>query len=211
MPPAAPRPDSEETVRLLDRAGGGDPAAVNALLAQHRDALRAFVDARLDPAVRARVDPSDIVQEALAEAARRLPDYLARRPMPFHLWAKKTAYERMLNARRDQRAARRDVAREAHGPDPTSVALARSLVSSGPTPSEAAQANEVAERVAAAVAGLPEAYREILALRQVDALPYEEIGPLLEIDPAAARQRYGRALLRLQKVLRAGGLLGGSP
>jgi RNA polymerase sigma-70 factor (ECF subfamily) len=144
------------------------------------------------------------------EAARRLPDYLVRRPMPFHLWARKTAYERLLNVRRDQRAARRDVAREAPAPDESSVALARSLVSSGPTPSEAAQANELAGRVAAVVAGLPEADREILLLRQVDNLPYEEIGPLLDIDPAAARQRYGRALLRLQKVLREQGLLGDS-
>jgi RNA polymerase sigma-70 factor, ECF subfamily len=211
MPPAVARPDSEETVRLLELARRGDPAAVNNLLARHRDELRAFVDGRLDPAVRARLDPSDVVQEALAEAARRLPDYLARRPMPFHLWARKTAYERLLNARRDQRAARRDVAREAAGPDPTSLALARSLVCSGPTPSEAAQANELADRVAAAVAGLPEADREILSLRQVDGLPYEEIAALLDIDPAAARQRYGRALLRLQKVLGDQGLIGDAP
>jgi RNA polymerase sigma-70 factor (ECF subfamily) len=211
MPPAVARPDSEETVHLLDLAGRGDPAAVNDLLAGHRDALRAFVDARLEPAVRARVDASDIVQEALAVAARRLPDYLERRPMPFHLWVRKTAYERLLNARRDQRAACRDVAREAVGPDPTSIALAQSLVSSGPTPSEAAQAKELAERVAAALAGLPEADREVLSLRQVDGLPYEEIGVLLDIDPAAARQRYGRALVRLEKLLSGLGVSGSAP
>ena len=53
--------------------------------------------------IQARVDPSDVVQEAQAALARRLSDFLARRPMPFHLWARKTAYERLLNARRDQR------------------------------------------------------------------------------------------------------------
>jgi RNA polymerase sigma-70 factor (ECF subfamily) len=210
MTPAVARPDSAETVRLLDLAGRGDPAAVNDLLAGHRDELRAFVDARLDPAVRVRVDPSDVVQEALADAAQRLPDFLARRPMPFHLWVRKAAYQRLLNARRDQRAARRDVRREGAGPDPTSAAVARSLVAAGPSPSEAAQAHELAGRVAAVVAGLPEADREVLSLRQVDNLPYEEIGPLLDIDPAAARQRYGRALLRLQRALRAEGLLGDS-
>jgi len=115
MPPAVARPDSEETVHLLEHAGRGDPAAVNALLARHRDELRAFVDARLEPPVRTRVDPSDIVQEALAAAALRLPEYLERRPMPFHLWVRKTAYERLLNVRRDQRAACRDVAREMAG------------------------------------------------------------------------------------------------
>jgi RNA polymerase sigma-70 factor (ECF subfamily) len=210
MPPAVARPDSEQTVRLLDLVRQGNRQALDELLAQHRDGLRTFIDLHLDRAVRGRVDPSDVVQEAQLELARRLPDYLARRPMPFHLWARKTAYERLLNARRDQRAACRDVGREGVGPDPSSLAVARSLVRSEPTPSELAQANELAERVAAVVAGLSEADREILALRQVDSLPYEEIGPLLDIDPGAARQRYGRALLRLQKVLRDEGLLGDS-
>jgi RNA polymerase sigma-70 factor, ECF subfamily len=205
---AAARPDSEETVRLLELAAQGDRGALNDLLAHHREPLRRFVAVRLDHGVRARVDPSDVVQEVLADAARRLPDYLARRPMPFHLWARKTAYDRLLNARRDQRAGRRDVGREAGRPDCSSVALALSLVGPGPTPSEAAEANELADRVAAAVAGLPDADREILLLRQVDGLPYDEVGTLLDIDAAAARQRYGRALLRLQKVLADQGLIG---
>jgi RNA polymerase sigma-70 factor (ECF subfamily) len=208
---AQPRPDSEETVRLLDRAARGDSAAVNDLLACHRNAVCAFIGARLDPAVRARVDASDVAQDALAETARRLPDYLARRPMPFHLWVRKTALERLLNARRDQRAACRDVCREAIAPDESSLALARSLICPGPSPSQAVEARELADRVAAAVAGLPATDREVLALRLADEMPYEEVGCLLEIEPAAARQRYVRALLRLQKVLGIETPLGGPP
>ena len=208
---AEPRPDSEQTIRLLELAGRGDPAAVNDLLARHREAVRLFVDVRLDPAVRTRVDPSDVAQEALTEAARRLPDFLARRPMPFHLWVRKTALERLLNARRDQRAACRDVGREAVAPDQSSLALAQSLVCPGPTPSQAVEARELADRVAAAVAGLPDIDREVLVLRLVDGLPYEEIGCLLEVAPATARQRYGRALLKLQEVLGREGLFGDSP
>lgn len=205
------RPDSEDTARLLDRAARGDPGAVNDLLARHRDAVRAFVAARLDPAVRARVDASDVAQDALAEAHRRLPDYLARRPMPFHLWVRKTALDRLLNARRDQRAACRDVGREAATPDESSLALARSLVCPGPSPSQAVEARELADRLAAAVAALPDIDREVLALRQVDNLPYEEIGVLLDIEPAAARQRFVRALWRLQKTLGIEAPLGGPP
>ena len=204
----APRPDSEATVRLLDRAAAGDRAAVNDLLERTRDGLRALVRLRLDRALRARVDPSDVVQEAQAEVARRLPDYLARRPMPFHLWARKLAYQRLANARRDHRADRRDVGREAGQPEQSSVAVAQSLLCTGPTPSEAAEGQELAGRIAAVVDGLAEADREILLLRKVEGLAYEEIACLLDIDPAAARQRYGRALLRLQKVLGDQGLLG---
>jgi RNA polymerase sigma-70 factor (ECF subfamily) len=69
------------------------------------------------------------------------------------------------------------------------------------------QARELAERVSQAVADLAEADREILLLRDADELPYEEIGCLLEIEPAAARKRYGRALIRLQQVLSERGIL----
>lgn len=203
-----PRPDSADTLRLLDQAAGGDRAAVDELLARHRPVVRGFIDLHLDPAVRARVDPSDVAQEALAEVARRFGDYLERRPMPFHLWAKKTAYERLLNARRDHRAARRDVTREAIAPDRSSLVLARSLVDPGPTPSEAAAAGELADRIARAVERLDEADRAVLLMRHAEELPYEEVGCLLGVEPATARKRYGRALIRLQQALASLGVPG---
>jgi RNA polymerase sigma-70 factor (ECF subfamily) len=206
--PDQPRPDSEDTRALLDRAATGDPAAAGELLARHRDALRGFAELHLDAALRARVDPSDVVQEAQADMARQLADYLARRPMPFHLWARKAAYNRLLNARRDHRAARRDVRREAAGPDHSSLALARSILDPGPSPSESAEARELAERVALAVAELDEADREVLLMRQAERLPYDEVACLLGVTPEAARQRYGRALIRLRQVLAARGLTG---
>ena len=174
---------------------------MDALLDLHRDPLRALVEVRLDPAVRPRLDPSDVVQETLADAARRLPDFLARRPMPFHLWMTKAAYERVLKARRWHRAGRRDVGREADRPDGSSVALAHSLVCPSPSPSEEAAGKEASERVARAVADLSESDREILLLRQVDGLDYAQIGVLLDIGPTAARQRYGRAMIRLERAL----------
>jgi RNA polymerase sigma-70 factor (ECF subfamily) len=130
--------------------------------------------------------------------------------MPFHLWARKTAYELLVNARRDHRAGRRDVAREAAAPDSSSMALADRLAAGGPTPSEAAEARERADQVARAVERLDDDDREILLLRQVDDLPYDEIARLLDITAAAARQRYGRALVLLEKVLAKLGVSGGA-
>src|SRR5215475_7677887 len=131
--PDAPRPDSTGTRRLLDRAAAGDPAARGDLLARHRPDLLAFIRLHLDPRAAARVDPSDVVQETQADLARRLPDYLTRRPMPFHLWARKTAYDRLLDAhRRHLRRARRAVGREAPWPDASSLAVARPLLARGP-------------------------------------------------------------------------------
>jgi hypothetical protein len=84
--------DSAETRRLLEQIRAGDAAAFGALFNRHRPALLAFLRHRFDPRLKARADPSDVVQETQMEAYRRLADYLARRPMPFRLWLQKTAY-----------------------------------------------------------------------------------------------------------------------
>jgi RNA polymerase sigma-70 factor (ECF subfamily) len=103
------------------------------------------------------------------------------------------------------------VDREVAVPDRSSLLLAQPLLARGPSPSELALARELVERVTRAVADLPEADREILLMRQVEQLPYEEVACLLEIEEAAARKRYGRALLRLRQVLSEHGLLESRP
>jgi RNA polymerase sigma-70 factor (ECF subfamily) len=202
-------PDSTETRGLLEQVSQGDRQALDRLLERHRPGLQTFIEARLGPRLRTRLDPSDVVQDALLDAVRRMDDFLERRPMPFRLWVRKTAYERLLNYRRDhQKRARRSVHREVPLPERSSLLLARPLLARGHSPSELVAVRELAERVSRAVAGLAEADREILLMRHVEELPYEEIACLLEIEPPAARKRYGRALIRLQKVLTDHGLLG---
>ncbi|MBW3540277.1 MAG: hypothetical protein KY476_08400 [Planctomycetes bacterium] len=81
---------------LIERAGRGEHQAVDELLATHRQRLRRMVAARMDPRLAARFDPSDVVQEALAHAARKLSDYLRTRPIPFYPWLRRLAWESML-------------------------------------------------------------------------------------------------------------------
>jgi RNA polymerase sigma-70 factor, ECF subfamily len=201
------KPDSAQTSALLDCVSRGDRRALEQLLARGRLSLRDFVDYHLDPRLRTRLDPSDVVQEVQLEVVRRIDDFLQRRPMPFHLWVRKTAYERLLNLRRHHQRARRSLSREVPLPERSSLLMVRPLLHGSSSPSRQAEAREFAERISRAVAELPERDREILTMRHVEDLSYEEIGYLLEIRPAAARQRYGRALIRLQAVLNAHGLL----
>jgi RNA polymerase sigma-70 factor, ECF subfamily len=201
-------PDSTETRHLLAQVRAGDRQAFDRLFARHRVGLRRFVDLRLDPRVRARVDPSDVVQETQLEAVRRLADYLDRRPMPFHVWLRKTAHDRLLMARRRHLAARRAVGREVRLPDRSSLLLAERLVAAGATPSQQLDRRELVPRVRRAVAALPEADAEILLMRDYEDLSYQEIAAILDIEPAAARKRYGRALLKLHKILTDTGLTG---
>ena len=202
------KPDSAQTCGLLERVARGDRRALEQLLEHYRPGLHAFVEARLDLPMRARMDPSDVVQDAQLEVVRRMDDFLERRPMPFHLWVRQTAYQRLLDLHRHHlHRARRSVSREVALPDRSSLLLARPLLAAGPSPSQRLQDREVAERVSRAVAQLTEADREVLLMRHGEGLPFEEIGCVLEIEPSAARKRFGRALMRLQKALSEQGLL----
>jgi RNA polymerase sigma-70 factor (ECF subfamily) len=202
------KPDSAQTCQLLEQVSHGNRQAMDRLLARHRPDLEAFASIHLDAGLRARLDPSDLVQEVQLEAVARIHDFLERRPMPFHLWVRKTAYQRLLHLRKQHRtAARRSVDREVPLPDRSSLLLARPLIAAGPSPSQQAESRELAERITQAVAELAEADRELLLMRHVQDLPYEEIALLLDLEPATARKRYGRALIRLQTVLVNHGLL----
>src|SRR4051812_12201731 len=194
-------PDSAEVLRCLQEAGAGDRQAFERLLARYRPGLRAFVELRLGPEVRARVDPSDVVQEAQLDAFVRLADYLERRPMPFSLWLRKTAHERLLKVRRHHAAAQRSVRREVTLPDQSSILLAQRLQAQAPGPVQQLCQGELVEQVHQALAQLGELDRELLLMRHVEELPYEAIGLVLGLAPATARKRYGRALLRLRKEL----------
>jgi DNA-directed RNA polymerase specialized sigma24 family protein len=106
-------PDSTETRNLRQQIQAGDRQAFERLFGRHRPELRAFISLRLDPRLRTRVDPSDVVQETQMEVYRRLPDYLERQPMPFHVWLRKTAYERRaMMGRQHLRAGKRSLQRE---------------------------------------------------------------------------------------------------
>lgn len=203
-----PHPDSEQTRDLLERVAQGDKQALADLLERYRPVMQSFVEARLDPKIAARVDSSDVVQETQMAIVKRIDDYLQRQPMPFHLWVRKTAQERLLDLQRHHRQRqRRTVDKEKQFPERSSLLLALPLLKKAASPSQHLLARERNERVARAVNQLNEIDREILLLRHGEELSFEDIGLLLEIEPAAARKRFGRALLRLQKLLADEGLL----
>jgi RNA polymerase sigma-70 factor (ECF subfamily) len=204
--------NSARTERLLELAGAGQSQAVDELLARHRPYLQQFVGLRFDPLLRRRADPSDVVQEAQIEAARRLAEYLQQPEMPFRLWLRQIACDRLVMLRRRHLgAARRSVHRDVALPEQSSVALARQLLARGATPSEQVARRELARRVHQALTRLPEADRDMLLMRNFEGLSNQEAAQVLRISPTAASQRYGRALLRLRNVMIGTGLSGAQP
>jgi RNA polymerase sigma-70 factor, ECF subfamily len=201
--------ETDETQDLLRLAADGDPRAFEKLFGRHRASLHRAVARLLGRMLRSRIDPSDVVQDVQIDAFSRLTDYVGRRPMPFRAWLFRSAIERVSKLRRHAFAARRDIGRERS----LSSLLDTSLTDpdcpirqGGPTPSQQVAARDLANRLHAALGRMPEDDRALLSMRAFEGLSYENAGARLGIEPAAARKRYGRALLRLRTLLDAEGL-----
>jgi RNA polymerase sigma-70 factor (ECF subfamily) len=193
-------PDTEQ---LLDRAAAGDRSAREELLDRHRQRLKRMVAVRLDRRLAARLDPSDVVQETLADAARRLDDYLRERPMPYYPWLRRLALDRIDKAHRRHTARRRSVAREEPPdlPNKSALKLAERLLAPDADPAHAALRNERRQRVRALLDRLAATDREVLVLRFLERLSTAETAAVLGISPGAVRLRLMRALERLRQHL----------
>jgi RNA polymerase sigma-70 factor (ECF subfamily) len=203
-------PHDREVDDLILRADRGDIDARQALLARHRERLRQMVALRLDRRIAARVDPSDVVQQALADADQELSDFLLGRPMPFYAWLRRFAWDRLVEAHRthllaDKRSVEREQSWVHSWSDPSASALTDRLVGSGTSPSHHAVRDESRLRVRAALEQLPSRDREILVLLYMEDLPAVEIAAVLGMTQGAVRVRHVRALERLRRLLPADG------
>ena len=199
-------PDAENTEQLLDHAREGDGTAVNRLLDRHRDAVRRMIDLRMDQVLKRRVDASDIVQDVMIEANRRLENYLKDPVMPFHLWLRQMAKDRLIDAHRRHRgAARRSMDREQPlanaANDESSLDLVAQLRDDELTPAAAATWNELQRRFQAACDQLDTQDQEVVLMRHFEHLSNGETAAALDLTPQAASMRYLRAMRRLRELM----------
>lgn len=200
-------PANDETQDLLQHAGQGDAEAVNRLMARHREALVRMVRARINRGAERRFDASDIVQDVLIEAHRRLSEYARQPPMPFHAWLRQLAHDRLVDAYRRQLAQKRDLRREqCLAPQDLSASDGiQQLPDRELTPAAALLRQELETRYHAALERLADEAREVILMRHSEQLTNSQVAELLGLSEAAASMRYLRALRQLK------GLLGDSP
>jgi RNA polymerase sigma-70 factor (ECF subfamily) len=198
-----PKPDTDH---LLQRTAAGDNSAAEELLARYRPRLRRMVVVHLDQRISARVDPSDVVQEALAEAFQRLPKYVEQPVISFYPWLRQIAWQRLVKLHRHHiTAARRTVDREADAhwspPDASVAELASRLVASGTDPGQKLIKQEMQDRVRTALDELPPGDRQLLVMRYLEHMSQKEISETLNTTVAAVKMRHARALQRLESHL----------
>lgn len=197
-----PQPSEEE-----NRTPGEGPDAdgLGAELEGFRARLERMVMVRIAPRLRRRVDPADVIQEAFAEVARRMEEFRAKRPLPFFLWVRLIAGQKLAEFhRRHLGAAGRDMGREVtpgNIPAASSASLAERFVDPGPTPQHEASHQETLGRVRRALDELDELERELLALRYFEGLTLEEAALVLGLSPSGVKRRHLSALRALRAEL----------
>jgi RNA polymerase sigma-70 factor (ECF subfamily) len=196
--------EDDDLTRLARR---GDSAAITELLSKHRRRLRRMIQIHWDERLNPRADPSDIVQEALAEAARRLPEYLKAQSVSLYPWLRSLAYDRLVATyRKHVKAQRRTVTAEAADelelPDASAWKLANKIAGRESTPSHKLMREESREQVRSALKKLSPPDRRVLVMRFLEQLSIEETAEVLGISPAAVSTRQFRALQRFKNVLK---------
>jgi RNA polymerase sigma-70 factor (ECF subfamily) len=192
----------ELTARIRQR----DTQALASYLAEHRPQLMAFIERQLGTALRRKIEPDDVFQEASAEAVRSLPTVELGDREPFS-WLCQIAEHRIIDLhRRFFGAAKRDAAREVPlgaggGSDTQPAGLINLLVASMTTPSQAFSREAREFRLLEALGKLPEDQQTALRLRYIENLPSKQIAEQLGKTDAAVRVMLTRSLKKLNELL----------
>lgn len=194
-----------DTDQLLHQVAAGEPTAAATLLTRHEARLRRMVQMRLDARLASRLDPSDIVQDVLVEAHKRLASYAQQRDIPFYPWLRAIAWDKLIEMNRRHIAAeRRSVCREADRLDlsgDSEMILINRLAAAARTPNDQLIQREISTRVRQAIEGLKPLDREVIVLRHLEELSFPETAAVLQLSETTVYSRYRRAIERLHRVL----------
>ena len=201
---SAGQPDERLGV-LLTKAQEGSNSSLGQLLLAYRDYLLAIADEELGSDLKVKASASDVIQDSFLEAKRDFHHFAGKTPSEFQWWLRRVLLNNVANVNRNYRTtAKRDVSRE------VPVALIDrfdrdgALVAGDSSASSIVQKNELLDRVQAAVQRLPQHYQNVIRWRNLERVPFDEIGRRLERSSAAAQQLWVRALDSLQQELDSG-------
>jgi RNA polymerase sigma-70 factor, ECF subfamily len=194
---------------LLARLRSGDRDALARFIMVRQPQLMGFIDRRLGPALRSKIELDDLFQEVSAEAVRSLGEVDLSERDPFN-WLCQVAERRIIDAhRRFFGSQKRDAAREVSlnagggGASSSRPALINMLVASMTSASQAFSRNQKEIRLLAALEKLPAEHREALRLRYLEDMPSKQIAERLGKTDGAVRVMLTRSLAKLQEIFEA--------
>ena len=204
-------PGATELLAQVRQASG---EGLGALLELYRDYLGVLARARLGARLRGVVNPSDLVQQTFLEACRDFGQFEGTTGAQWRAWLRRIlAHNLAALVERHVQARKRDVRRQVSldqrpaGPGGSAAGPGAALASPGSSPSAQARRHEATAVLADRLARLPAADREVLRLRNLEGLPFEEVARRMGRTPGAARVLWVRALDRLRRLLKEEDLL----
>ena len=190
---------------LITAFRAGDPTAGDTLLRRFEPWLKLMARLQLESRFRAKFDPSDVVQQAMLEAVRAFPQFRGSTEGEFTAWLRQILTHALAHEiRRYHGTQKRDLDREVpleQELTQTSQRLGDMLAATGTSPSQQVVKREQAVVLAEALERLPEDFREVIILRNLEGLPHEEVARRMDRSPGAVRMLWVRALARLREAM----------
>jgi RNA polymerase sigma-70 factor (ECF subfamily) len=190
---------------LIQRARQGDAAGRDQLFALCRSYLQIIARAQVETSLRAKVDASDLVQETLLEAFRDFQRFGGNSEQEWLAWLKRIlAHNAADFIRRYRGTAKRQARREVPIRGPRDSTLAPGVSEPAApcqTPSQEFLRIDDELRVTAALAELPPDYQEVIVLRNLQRLPFNEVAERMERSRPAVQMLWMRAIKKLQESL----------
>ena len=199
---------AESNVRtLLHNARRGVSEELGSLLQLYRNYLTILATTQIGGKLRARVSPSDIVQETMLAAHRDFEDFRGTTEREFLAWLRQMlintihhAVDAHLKARR--RDVRREVSFEQLGGalDHSAANFVQAFADPGPSPSAPMHQREAAVALADQLAKLRPQYRDVIVLRNLQGLSFEEVAERMNRSKGAVRMLWLRAMEKLKEI-----------
>jgi RNA polymerase sigma-70 factor (ECF subfamily) len=187
---------------LLEQARAGDAAARNRLFEMCRSYVAISAKAEMASWLRAKVDASDLIQQTLLEAHRGLDKFRGNTEAEWLGWLRQILahnaadFVRQFHGVEKRKAAREvplQTADESHGE--------LQLADGGDSPSQIVLRKELQLQMADAIARLPEDYQQVIILRNMQRLPFDEVAELMGRSRPATQMLWARAVRKLQELL----------
>jgi RNA polymerase sigma-70 factor (ECF subfamily) len=201
------RPTAEQ---LLAESRQGKGEGLGALLELYRNYLGLVARTQIDVHLRAQVNPSDVVQETFLEAYRDFHQFQGTTEREFLAWVRRILLHNLGRlVEKQMRAQKRDVRRlvsldyHVAAMERSAAKVEAALVSPWSSPSARVQRREMAALLADQLVRLPASYREVIVLRNLEGLTFQEVACRMNRTPAATRVLWLRALDKLREILKA--------
>jgi len=194
----------DDVPNLIEKAKSGDQDALAVLFNKYRKQLRTMIALRMDANLKGRVDPSDVLQDAWVDTARKLDSYDPDK-MSFFVWLRLVASERLLACHRQHLGAqKRDPRRELRRQhlNATSLSLGNFFLDQSTSVAGKAIKVEQGVRLRAILDEMDDCDRELIAMRVFEGVSNAETAEILGITTNAASKRFIRAIGKIRTELK---------